>query len=217
MGQSTTSVAASNAITATQFTELSALGLSYSQKDRASGEVRGELITWCVEHGINTANFYKKVDDKKVLVSARSLSLEQVKLFKENTLIHRLSDAAQELYAMGGVKAAGRVAPNNDGNTHNAAGDAFSWQYYDRLLNKVLVDLQKGIEGRKIKAARIAAGGNGNRTLVAAISEENSKFFLRTYKDEGINLPDGNDIEGLQGMIKALIVYVGGTLPVIKD
>ena len=217
MGKSTTSVAALNAITATQFSELSALGLSYSQKEKASGEGRGELITWCVKHSINTANFYKKVDDKKVLVSTRSLSLEQVKLFKQNTLIHRLSDAAQELYAMGGVKAAGRVAPNNEGNTHNAAGDAFNFKYYDRLLNKVLEDLQKGIEGRKVKAARIAAGGTGNRTLVAAIAEENAKYFLRTYKDEGITLPEGNDVEGLQTLIKGLIKYVGGTIPVIKD
>jgi len=217
MGKTTTSVAALNAITATQFSELSALGLSYSQKEKASGEGRGELITWCVKHGINTANFYRVIDKRKVMVSKRSLSLEQVKLFKEKTLIHRLSDAAQELYAMGGVKAAGAVAPNNEGNTHNAAGDAFNYKYYDRLLNKVLDDLQKGIEGRKVKAARIAAGGNANRTLVEAIGEENGKFFLRTYKDEGINLPEGNDVEGLQKLLKELMKYVGGTIPVIKD
>ena len=217
MGKSNTSVAAIVAITSTQFVELSALGLSYSKKDRASGEGRGELITWCVEHGVNTANFHKTIDKRKVMVSKRSLSLEQVKLFKENTLVHRLSDAAQELYAMGGVKAAGRVAPNNEGNTHNAGGDAFNYKYYDRLLNKVLDDLQKGIEGRKIKAARIAEGGSGNRTLVAAIGEENAKFFLRTYKDEGINLPEGHDVEGLQKLLKELMKYVGGTIPVIKD
>ncbi len=37
------------------------------------------------------------------------------------------------------------------------------------------------------------------------------------FKDEGINLPEGNDVEGLQGMLKDLLVYVGGTIPVIKD
>ena len=217
MGKSNTSVAAIVAITATQFTELSALGLTNSQADRKSGEGRGELITWCVKHKVNTSNFYRGTGRDRVMVSKRSLSLEQVKLFKENTLVHRLSDAAQELYAMGGVKAAGRVAPNNEGNTHNAKGEAFNYKYYDKLLNKVLDDLQKGIEGRKVKAARLAAGGDGNRTLVAAIGEENAKFFLRTYKDEDINLPEGNDVEGLQTLIKGLIKYVGGTLPVIKD
>ncbi len=210
MGKSTTSVAALNAITSTQFTELSALGLLDAKADRASGEGRGELITWCIKHGINTANYAK--NNVK-----RSLSQAQVDLLKKQTLVKRLSDEAQALYAMGGTKAAGRVAADTDGNTHTEKGVAKDYRYYDGQLNTVLKDIQKGIEARKIKAARIAAGGSGNRTLVTAVAEENAKFFKRTYKDEDINLPDGNDIEGLQGMIKALIVYVGGTLPVIKD
>jgi hypothetical protein len=84
-------------------------------------------------------------------------------------------------------------------------------------LNAVLKEIQNGIEGRKVKAARIAAGSNGNRTLVTAVAEENAKFFKRTYKDEDIALPEGHDVEGLQKLIKGLIKYVGGTIPVIKD
>ena len=210
MGKSTTSVAAVVAITSTQFTELSALGLSDAKADRKSGEGRGALITWCIKHGINTANYAKNS-------VKRSLSQGQVDLLKKQTLVKRLSDDAQALYAMGGTKAAGRVAADTDGNTHTEKGVAKDYRYYDGQLNSVLKDIQKGIEARKIKAARIAAGGSGNRTLITAVAEENAKFFKRTYKDEDITLPEGHDVEGLQGMIKALIVYVGGTLPVIKD
>jgi hypothetical protein len=210
MGKSTTSVAALNAITATQFSELSALGLADAKADRKSGEGRGALITWCIKHGINTANYAK--NDVK-----RSLSQAQVDLLKKQTLVKRLSDKAQELYAMGGTKAAGRVAADTDGNTHTEKGIPKDYRYYDGQLNSVLRDIQKGIEARKIKAARIAAGGNGNRTLVTAIAEENAKFFKRTYKDEDITLPEGNDVEGLQALIKGLIKYVGATIPVIKD
>tara|TARA_R110002096_G_scaffold153806_1_gene317752 strand:+ start:81 stop:713 length:633 start_codon:yes stop_codon:yes gene_type:complete len=210
MGKSTTSVAAVVAITSTQFTELSALGLLDAKADRKSGEGRGALITWCIKHGINTANYAKNS-------VKRSLSQGQVDLLKKQTLVKRLSDDAQALYAMGGTKAAGRVAADTDGNTHTEKGVAKDYRYYDGQLNSVLKDIQKGIEARKIKAARIAAGGSGNRTLITAVAEENAKFFKRTYKDEDITLPEGHDVEGLQGMIKALIVYVGGTLPVIKD
>ena len=210
MGKSTTSVAALNAITSTQFDELSALGLADANADRKSGEGRGALITWCIKHGINTANYAK--NDVK-----RSLSQAQVDLLKKQTLVKRLSDEAQELYAMGGTKAAGRVAADNDGNTHTEKGIAKDYRYYDGQLNSVLKDIQKGIEARKIKAARIAAGGNGNRDLVTFIIDEGSKMFKRSYKDEGINLPDGNDVEGLQGMLKDLLIYVGGKVPVIKD
>ena len=206
MGKSTTSVAAVIAITSTQFTELSALGLLDAKADRKSGEGRGALITWCIKHGINTANYAKNS-------VKRSLSQGQVDLLKKQTLVKRLSDDAQALYAMGGTKAAGRVAADTDGNTHTEKGVAKDYRYYDGQLNSVLKDIQKG----KIKAARIAAGGSGNRTLITAVAEENAKFFKRTYKDEDITLPEGHDVEGLQGMIKALIVYVGGTLPVIKD
>jgi len=210
MGKSTTSVAALNAITATQFTELSALGLADANADRKSGEGRGALITWCIKHGINTANYAK--NDVK-----RSLSQAQVDLLKKQTLVKRLSDEAQELYAMGGTKAAGRVAADNDGNTHTEKGIAKDYRYYDGQLNSVLRDIQKGIEARKIKAARIAAGGNGNRDLVTFIIDEGSKMFKRSYKDENIDLPEGNEVPELQGMIKALIVYVGGKVPVLKD
>ena len=210
MGKSTTSVAAVIAITSTQFTELSALGLSDAKADRKSGEGRGALITWCIKHGINTANYAKNS-------VKRSLSQAQVDLLKKQTLVKRLSDDAQALYAMGGTKAAGRVAADTDGNTHTEKGVAKDYRYYDGQLNSVLKDIQKGIEARKIKAARIAAGGSGNRTLVTAVAEENAKFFKRTYKDEGITLPEGNDVEGLQKLIKGLIKYVGGTIPVIKD
>lgn len=210
MGKSTTSVAALNAITSTQFDELSALGLADANADRKSGEGRGALITWCIKHGINTANYAK--NDVK-----RSLSQAQVDLLKKQTLVKRLSDEAQELYAMGGTKAAGRVAADNDGNTHTEKGIAKDYRYYDGQLNSVLKDIQKGIEARKIKAARIAAGGNGNRDLVTFIIDEGSKMFKRSYKDEGINLPEGNDVEGLQGMLKDLLIYVGGKVPVIKD
>ena len=119
MGKSTTSVAALNAITSTQFDELSALGLADANADRKSGEGRGALITWCIKHGINTANYAK--NDVK-----RSLSQAQVDLLKKQTLVKRLSDEAQELYAMGGTKAAGRVAADNDGNTHTEKGIALS-------------------------------------------------------------------------------------------
>ena len=210
MGKSTTSAAALNAITATQFSELSALGLSDAKAERGQGEKRGALITWCIKHKVNTANHSGSG-------AKRSLSTEQVKLFKTDTLIHRLSDEAQALYLMGGKQAAGRVALDTDGSTYTEKGVAKDFRFYDQKLNAVLKEIQNGIEGRKVKAARIAAGGTGNRTLVAAIAEENAKYFLRTYKDEGITLPEGNDVEGLQGMIKALLVYVGGTIPVIKD
>jgi hypothetical protein len=49
------------------------------------------------------------------------------------------------------------------------------------------------------------------------VAEENAKFFKRTYKDEDITLPEGNDVEGLQKLLKELMKYVGGTIPVIKD
>ena len=210
MGKSNTSVAAIVAITATQFTELSALGLADSEAERGQGEKRGALITWCVDHGVNTANHSGSG-------AKRSLSLEQVKVFKKEALVQRLSDDAQALYALGGTKAAGRVAADNEGNTHNEKGVARNFQFYDKFLNAVLKEIQNGIESRKITAARIAATGSGNRNLVTFINEEGGKMYRRSFKDEGINLPDGNDAEGLQGKIKDLLVYVGGTIPVIKD
>ena len=210
MGKSTTSVAAVIAITSTQFTELSALGLLDAKAERGQGEKRGALITWCIKHKVNTANHSGSG-------AKRSLSEAQKDLFKKETLAKRLSDDAQALYAMGGTKAAGKVAPNNEGNTHTEKGVARNFQYYDKVLNAVLKEIQNGIEARKIKAARLAAGGNGNRTLATAVAEENAKFFKRTYKDEDITLPEGHDVEGLQTLIKGLIKYVGGTLPVIKD
>ena len=210
MGKSTTSVAAIVAITATQFTELSALGLLDAKADRASGEGRGELITWCVKHKVNTANHSGSG-------AKRSLSTEQVKLFKAHTLIHRLSDEAQALYLMGGKQAAGRVALDTDGSTYTEKGIAKDFRFYDQKLNAVLKEIQNGIEGRKIKAARIAASGSGTRDLVTFVIDEGGKMYKRSYKDENINLPDGHDAEGLQGMLKALLVYVGGKVPVIKD
>ena len=210
MGKSTTSVAAIVAITATQFTELSALGLLDAKADRASGEGRGELITWCVKHKVNTANHSGSG-------AKRSLSTEQVKLFKSETLIHRLSDEAQALYLMGGKQAAGRVALDTDGSTYTEKGIAKDFRFYDQKLNAVLKEIQNGIEGRKIKAARIAASGSGTRDLVTFVIDEGGKMYKRSYKDENINLPDGHDAEGLQGMLKALLVYVGGKVPVIKD
>ena len=210
MGKSTTSVAAVIAITSTQFTELSALGLLDAKAERGQGEKRGALITWCIKHKVNTANHSGSG-------AKRSLSTEQVKLFKSETLIHRLSDEAQALYLMGGKQAAGRVALDTDGSTYTEKGVAKDFRFYDQRLNAVLKEIQNGIEGRKVKAARIAAGSNGNRTLVTAVAEENAKFFKRTYKDEDINLPEGHDVEGLQKLIKGLIKYVGGTIPVIKD
>ncbi len=111
MGKSTTSVAALNAITAAQFSELSALGLADAKAERGQGEKRGALITWCITHGVNTASHSGSG-------AKRSLSTEQVKLFKTDTLIHRLSDEAQALYLMGGKQAAGRVALDTDGSTY---------------------------------------------------------------------------------------------------
>ena len=210
MGKSTTSVAAIIAITATQFTELSALGLLDAKADRASGEGRGELITWCVKHKVNTANHSGSG-------AKRSLSTEQVKVFKKETLIHRLSDEAQALYLMGGKQAAGRVALDTDGSTYTEKGIAKDFRFYDQKLNAVLKEIQNGIEGRKVKAARIAASGSGTRDLVTFVIDEGGKMYKRSYKDENINLPDGHDAEGLQGMLKALLVYVGGKVPVIKD
>ena len=210
MGKSNTSVAAIVAITATQFTELSALGLLDAKADRASGEGRGALITWCIDHKVNTANHSGSG-------AKRSLSTEQVKLFKSETLIHRLSDEAQALYLMGGKVAAGKTAADNDGSHYTDKGLSKNFRFYDQRLNAVLKEIQNGIEARKIKAARIAAGGSGTRDLVTFINEEGGKMFKRSFKDEDINLPDGNDVEGLQALIKGLIGYVGGTLPVIKD
>ena len=210
MGKSTTSVAAVVAITSTQFTELSALGLLDAKAERGQGEKRGALITWCIKHGVNTANHSGSG-------AKRSLSTEQVKLFKTDTFIHRLSDEAQALYLMGGKKAAGAVALDTDGSTYTEKGVKKDFRFYDQRLNSVLKDIQNGIEGRKVKAERVAAGGNGTRDLVTFINDEGGKAYKRSFKDEGINLPEGNDVEGLQGMIKALIVYVGGTIPVIKD
>ena len=210
MGKTTTSVAALNAITSTQFVELSALGLLDSEAERGQGEKRGALITWCIDHAVNTANHSGSG-------AKRSLSTEQVKLFKSETLIHRLSDEAQALYLMGGKVAAGRVAIDTDGSAYTLAGIAKDFRFYDQKLNAVLKEIQNGIEGRKIKAARIAAGGSGTRDLVTFINEEGGKMFKRSFKDEDINLPEGNDVEGLQTLIKGLIGYVGGTLPVIKD
>ena len=210
MGKSNTSVAAIVAITSTQFVELSALGIADSDADRKKGEGRGALITWCIDHGVNTA-------DHSGSGAKRSLSLEQVKLFKKETLVKRLSDEAQALYALGGTKAAGRVAADNEGNTHNEKGVARNFQFYDKFLNAVLKEIQKGIEARKITAARIAATGSANRNLVTFINDEGGKMYRRSFKDEGIDLPDGNDVEGLQGKIKDILVYVGGTIPVLKD
>ena len=210
MGKSTTSVAALNAITATQFSELSSLGLADAKAERGQGEKRGALITWCIKHGVNTANHSGSG-------AKRSLSTEQVKLFKTDTLIHRLSDEAQALYLMGGKQAAGRVALDTDGSTYTEKGVAKDFRFYDQKLNAVLKEIQNGIEGRKVKAARIAAGGNGTRDLVTFINDEGGKAYKRSFKDENINLPEGNDVEGLQKLIKGLIKYVGGTIPVIKD
>lgn len=210
MGKTTTSVAALNAITATQFTELSALGLADAKAERGQGEKRGALITWCLKHGINTANHSGSG-------AKRSLSTEQVKLFKSETLIHRLSDEAQALYLMGGKQAAGAVAPDTDGSTYTEKGVKKDFRFYDQRLNSVLKDIQNGIEGRKVKAERVASGGNGTRDLVTFINDEVGKAYKRTFKDENINLPEGNDVEGLQRKIKELIKYVGGTIPVIKD
>ena len=210
MGKSTTSVAALNAITATQFSELSALGLADAKAERGQGEKRGALITWCITHGVNTANHSGSG-------AKRSLSTEQVKLFKTDTLIHRLSDEAQALYLIGGKQAAGKRAADNDGSYFTEKGIGKDFRFYDQKLNSVLKDIQNGIEGRKVKAERLAASGNGTRNLVTFINDEGGKAYKRSFKDEDITLPEGNDVEGLQGMIKALIVYVGGTLPVIKD
>jgi len=210
MGKSTTSVAALNAITATQFTELSALGLADAKAERGQGEKRGELITFCLKHGINTANHSGSG-------AKRSLSSEQVKLFKTDTLIYRLSDEAQALYLMGGKQAAGKRAADNDGSYFTEKGIGKDFRFYDQRLNSVLKDIQNGIEGRKVKAERVASGGSGTRDLVTFINDEGSKMFKRSYKDENINLPEGNDVEGLQGKIKDLLVYVGGAIPVIKD
>jgi len=210
MGKSTTSVAALNAITATQFTELSALGLADAKAERGQGEKRGELITFCLKHGINTANHSGSG-------AKRSLSSEQVKLFKTDTLIYRLSDEAQALYLMGGKQAAGKRAADNDGSYFTEKGIGKDFRFYDQRLNSVLKDIQNGIEGRKVKAERVASGGSGTRDLVTFINDEGSKMFKRSYKDENINLPEGNDVEGLQGKIKDLLIYVGGKVPVIKD
>jgi len=210
MGKTTTSVAALNAITSTQFVELSALGLLDAEAERGQGEKRGALITWCIDHAVNTANHTDSG-------AKRSLSTEQVKLFKSETLIHRLSDEAQALYLMGGKVAAGKTAADNDGSHYTDKGLSKNFRFYDQRLNAVLKEIQNGIEARKIKAARIEAGGSGTRDLVTFINEEGGKMFKRSFKDEDINLPEGNDIEGLQDKIKELIGYVGGTLPVIKD
>ena len=210
MGKTTTSVAALNAITATQFTELSALGLADAKAERGQGEKRGALITWCIKHGVNTANHSRSG-------AKRSLSTEQVKLFKSETLIYRLSDEAQALYLMGGKQAAGKRAADNDGSYFTEKGIGKDFRFYDQRLNSVLKDIQNGIEGRKVKAERVASGGNGIRDLVTFINDEGGKAYKRTFKDENINLPEGNDVEGLQALIKGLIKYVGGTIPVIKD
>ena len=210
MGKSTTSVAALNAITATQFTELSSLGLADAKAERGQGEKRGALITWCIKHGVNTANHSGSG-------VKRSLSTEQVKLFKSETLIHRLSDEAQTLYALGGKQAAGKRAADNDGSYFTEKGIGKDFRYYDQKLNAVLKEIQNGIEGRKIKAERLAAGGNGTRDLVTFIIDEGSKMFKRSYKDENIDLPEGNEVPELQGMLKDLLLYVGGKVPVIKD
>jgi hypothetical protein len=210
MGETNTSVAALNAITATQFTELSTLGLADAKAERGQGEKRGALITFCLKHGINTANHSGSG-------AKRSLSSEQVKLFKADTLIHRLSDQAQALYLMGGKQAAGAVAPDTDGSTYTEKGVKKDFRFYDQRLNTVLKDIQNGIEGRKVKAERVAGGGNGTRDLVTFIIDEGSKMFKRSYKDENIDLPEGNEVPELQGMIKDLLIYVGGKVPVIKD
>ena len=210
MGKSTTSVAAVIAITSTQFVELSALGLLDAKAERGQGEKRGELITWCIKHKVNTANHSGSG-------AKRSLSTEQVKLFKSETLIHRLSDEAQALYLMGGKQAAGKRAADNDGSYYTEKGLGKDFRFYDQKLNAVLKEIQNGIEGRKIKAARIAAGGSGTRDLVTFIIDEGGKMYKRSYKDENIDLPEGNEVPELQGMLKDLLIYVGGKVPVIKD
>ncbi|HAB37497.1 MAG TPA: hypothetical protein DCE52_05790 [Rhodobacteraceae bacterium] len=147
-------------------------------KETASKKKRGELITKAMDDGID--------------FTSKTMSKEQI-IEVKNLIALRFPKDAQSILKMGAVKANGAIAADHDGNRFNSQGRPMDWSFWTNKQKRILSDLAKAVVTRKIKQARIKAGGNSTRGLVERLSIECNKLFNAVVKADVDTLPDDFD------------------------
>jgi hypothetical protein len=146
--------------------------------ETASKKKRGELITKAMNDGID--------------FTSKTMSKEQIVEVK-NLIALRFPKEAQAILKMGAVKANGAIAADHDGNRFNSQGRPMDWSFWTNKQKRILSDLAKAVVTRKIKQARIKAGGNSTRGLVERLSIECNKLFNAVVAADVDTLPDDFD------------------------
>ena len=143
--------------------------------ETASKKKRGELITKAMNDGID--------------FTSKTMSNEQIVEVK-NLIALRFPKDAQAILKMGAVKANGAIAADHDGTRFNSQGRPMGWNYWTSKQKRILTDLAKAVVARKIKVARVEAGGNSTRSIVERLSIECNKLFNAVIAADVDTLPD---------------------------
>ena len=146
--------------------------------ETASKKKRGELITKAMNDGID--------------FTSKTMSKEQIVEVK-NLIALRFPKDAQAILKMGAKEANGAIAADHDGARFNSQNRPMDWSFWTNKQKRILSDLAKAVVTRKVKVARIKAGGNSTRTLVERLSIECNKLFNAVVAADVDTLPDDFD------------------------
>ena len=144
--------------------------------ETASKKKRGELITKAMNDGID---FTSKTMSKELEV--------------KNLIALRFPKDAQAILKMGAKDADGAIAADHDGTRFNSQNRPMNWSFWTSRQKRILSDLAKAVVARKVKVARIEAGGNSTRNLVERLSVECNKLFNAVIAADVDALPDAFD------------------------
>ena len=130
--------------------------------ETASKKKRGELITKAMNDGID--------------FTSKTMSKEQIGEVK-NLIALRFPKDAQAILKMGAKEANGAIAADHDGARFNSQNRPMDWSFWTNKQKRILSDLANAVVTRKVKVARIKAGGNSTRGIVERLSIECNKLF----------------------------------------
>ena len=146
--------------------------------ETASKKKRGELITKAMNDGID--------------FTSKTMSKEQIGEVK-NLIALRFPKDAQAILKMGAKEANGAIAADHDGARFNSQNRPMDWSFWTNKQKHILSDLANAVVTRKVKVARIKAGGNSTRGIVERLSIECNKLFNAVIAADVDTLPDDFD------------------------
>tara|TARA_B100000768_G_scaffold68638_1_gene66103 strand:+ start:9976 stop:10581 length:606 start_codon:yes stop_codon:yes gene_type:complete len=146
--------------------------------ETASKKKRGELITKAMNDGID--------------FTSKTMSKEQIGEVK-NLIALRFPKDAQAILKMGAKEANGAIAADHDGARFNSQNRPMDWSFWTNKQKRILSDLANAVVTRKVKVARIKAGGNSTRGIVERLSIECNKLFNAVIAADVDTLPDDFD------------------------